>query len=373
MLITGNVAVDPLYLGQPGDVAFHPNDLTDPEALRRWKTWAEACQASGTPTIVQINHPGRQAHPAAGERSFFSKTIAPSAVPLSLSGGWLERLAGWLFLGTPREMTIKDINRVVEQFTGAAKMAFVAGFKGVEVHAAHGYLLTQFLSPKVNLRTDEYGGTPEKRLQLLLRILQEVRAATSKEFCVGVKLNSADFQLMGLYDEEVLQQVKAISDAGVDFIEISGGTYEKPLMAQSREGVPEKPIRESTRLREAYFADFAQKAREVAGSGTSIMLSGGFRSRLGMASAISEGSCDLIGIGRPACTEPHFPKDKMLSTDVPDEDAVVKSFVIPNGSFWRRVPIVGLHAESAWHAKQMKIFGSGKAPDLNLKLRFADF
>jgi 2,4-dienoyl-CoA reductase-like NADH-dependent reductase (Old Yellow Enzyme family) len=217
-------------MGSPYDVAVHPGDHSDPEALRRWKTWAEACQASGTPTIVQLNHPGRQAHPLAGEKSFFTKALAPSAVPLDFQGGWFEKLAFRLFLGTPREMTLAEINAVVDQFTAAAKMAFIAGFKGVELHAAHGYLLTQFLSPKINRRTDEYGGTPEKRLKLLLRTLNAVRDATSKEFCIGVKLNSADFQIMGLDDNEVLGQVKAISEAGVDFIEISGGSYEKPLV-----------------------------------------------------------------------------------------------------------------------------------------------
>jgi 2,4-dienoyl-CoA reductase-like NADH-dependent reductase (Old Yellow Enzyme family) len=239
-VVTGNVQVDPRYLGTPNDLAVHSSDLSDPDALRRWKTWAEACQASGTPTIVQLNHVGRQAHPLAGEKSFFTKSLAPSAVPLDVQGSWFDKLAFRLFLGRPREMTVAEIDTVVDQFTEAAKMAFIAGFKGVELHAAHGYLLTQFLSPKINRRTDDYGGTPEKRLKLMLRIIHAVREATSKEFCIGVKLNSADFQVMGLDDNEVLGQVKAISEAGVDFIEISGGTYEKPLVRFIDQTPPKK-------------------------------------------------------------------------------------------------------------------------------------
>jgi 2,4-dienoyl-CoA reductase-like NADH-dependent reductase (Old Yellow Enzyme family) len=116
-------------------------------------------------------------------------------------------------------------------------------------------------------------------------------------------------------------------------------------MATSREG-DVQPIRESTRRREAYFADFAKKAREVAGEKVHIMLSGGFRSRLGMAAAISEGSCDIIGIGRPACLEPQLPKDKMLAASIPDDDAVVQTFAIRGGNFWRRLPLVGMMTES---------------------------
>lgn len=149
LIITGNVQVDPRYLGDAADVTFHPTDLTNPVALSDWKIWATACQASGTPTVIQICHTGRQSVAGVGDRSFMAKTLAPSAVALDFQGGWFTKLLQRVMFGTPKEMTLEDIDEVVEMFVNCAKMAFVTGFKGVELHAAHGYLITQFLSPKV--------------------------------------------------------------------------------------------------------------------------------------------------------------------------------------------------------------------------------
>lgn len=145
----GNVQVDPRYFGESGDLAFNITDLTNPVALSQWKTWATVCQASGTPTVVQLCHTGRQSPMGAGYRSLLAKTIAPSAVALDFPGGWVTKLLQWVVFGTPREMTLEEIDEVVGMFVGAARMSWLAGFKGVELHAAHGYLLTQFLSPKV--------------------------------------------------------------------------------------------------------------------------------------------------------------------------------------------------------------------------------
>lgn len=149
LIITGNVQVDPRYLGDDGDVTVRPTDLTNPVALSDWKIWATACQASGTPAVIQICHTGRQCVVGAGDRSFMTKTLGPSAVALDFSGGWFTKLLQRFLFGTPKEMTLQDIDEVVEMFVNCARMALLAGFKGVELHAAHGYLLTQFLSPKV--------------------------------------------------------------------------------------------------------------------------------------------------------------------------------------------------------------------------------
>lgn len=156
MLVSGNVQVDPRYLGDPGDLTFYATDLTNPIILSQWKLWATACQASGTPTIVQLCHTGRQSPVGAGYRSFFAKTLAPSAVALNFPGGWVTKLLQRVVFGTPKEMTLADIDEAVEMFVNGAKMAFRAGFKGLELHAAHGYLFTQFLSPKVANRFSKY-------------------------------------------------------------------------------------------------------------------------------------------------------------------------------------------------------------------------
>lgn len=153
MLVTGNVQVDPRFLGGPGDVTFTPSDLKNPVALSAWKIWAHASQDSGTPTIVQLCHPGRQSPFGAGTRGFFTKNLAPSAVGLDMKGGFLTKVAQALLFGTPKEMTLKDIDEVVEMFVNGARMSYLAGFKGVQLHAAHGYLITQFLSPKVRIHT----------------------------------------------------------------------------------------------------------------------------------------------------------------------------------------------------------------------------
>lgn len=151
LIVTGNVQVDPRYLGDANDLVFHNTDLNNPVALSDWKIWATACQSSGTPAVVQMCHTGRQSVLGRGDRSLMAKALAPSAIALDFPGGWFTKVLQRLLFGTPKEMTLVDIDEVVDMFVNCAKMAFIAGFKGVELHAAHGYLFTQFLSPKVVL------------------------------------------------------------------------------------------------------------------------------------------------------------------------------------------------------------------------------
>lgn len=174
---------------------------------------------------MQINHPGRQSPAGAGSRSFFAKNIAPSAIPLNMGPGLLARFASAFVFGTPREMNQTDIDSVVQQFVECSQLAAEAGFHGVQIHAAHGYLLTQFLTAETNHRTDAYGGTPEKRAKIVIDIINAVRAAAPEGFCVGIKLNSVDHQSPEAL-EGCITQLKMIIEAGVDFVEISGGDYE---------------------------------------------------------------------------------------------------------------------------------------------------
>ena len=221
--------MDPKYLGSFGDVAF--NEDIDPEKqLSVWKKWAEASTRNDTKAIVQINHPGRQSPPGAG-RSFFSKTIAPSAVPIRIGDGLLASLRRLIF-GTPREMTVAEIEDVVRRFAATAKLAADAGFHGVEIHGAHGYLLTQFMSAKSNLRTDAYGGTVAKRAKIVVDIINAMRAVVPEGFCIGIKLNSVDFQSKSEF-EDCKEQLRIIASAGVDFVEVSGGTAENPSVSCS--------------------------------------------------------------------------------------------------------------------------------------------
>lgn len=190
------------------------------------------CNSEGTPTIVQINHPGRQSPLGSGNRGVFAKNLAPSAVPLNFGPGVLPKLITSLVFGTPKEMTQADIDDVIKRFGETARLSAEAGFAGAEIHAAHGYLLAQFLSEKSNLRTDAYGGTPAKRAQIILEVVKAMREATPKGFCVGIKLNSADHQSPQEFSA-AREQIKLIAAAGVDFIEISGGSYEDPTVRLS--------------------------------------------------------------------------------------------------------------------------------------------
>ncbi|KAJ4357027.1 hypothetical protein N0V95_002833 [Ascochyta clinopodiicola] len=312
-VLTGNVEVSSKYRGSFKSVVAKPT-LT--ETTRDvWKQWALTSQQEGTPTIVQLVHPGRQSPPKAGERGFFDQTIAPSPIPLNIGNGLLERALQKVAFGTPREMTIADIEEVIDQFSYAAKLAYETGFKGVELHAAHGYLLSTFLTPKTNLRTDAYGGTPAKRSQILIDVIRAVRKVVPDSFCVGIKINSAD---VGGDEslEESLEQVGLIAAEQIDFLEISGGSYEKPRMA-----VGDQATR--SEKREAFFLDYASTVRERYPK-LVLMVTGGFRSRKGMEEALQSGACDLIGIGRPAAVWPHLPKDVLLNDKVDDTAAVKK-------------------------------------------------
>lgn len=229
LVMTGNVQVDERWLGQPGD-----NVMLEDEAkmLEAWKPWAKACKnaAGGSPTIVQINHPGRQSPAGAGKRGFMAKTLAPSPVPLKLGDGILAKLASAFVFGTPKEMTVAEIEDVVRRFAATARISAEAGFDGIEIHAAHGYLLTQFLSPQTNLRTDAYGGSAVKRAKIVGDVIKAVREATPKGFTVGIKLNSVDHQKEAELKDSI-EQLRVIVDAGIDFLEISGGSYENPKVS----------------------------------------------------------------------------------------------------------------------------------------------
>lgn len=145
--------------------------------------------------------------------------------------GMLPRVLSSVIFGTPKEMTVEEIQRVVEQFAETAQLSAEAGFAGVQIHAAHGYLLAQFLSERSNTRQDAYGGSPEARAKIVVDIIQAIQAVVPKGFCIGIKLNSVDHQSKEELDA-CLKQLRLITAAGVDFVEVSGGTYENPTVSK---------------------------------------------------------------------------------------------------------------------------------------------
>ena len=248
MLLSGNIQIDRDHLERPGNVVI---DRKPNKAMRAaLASWAQAATRNGNHFWAQISHAGRQT------QKIVNKTPkAPSAVKLGLPGGQF---------GEPVALTKAEIKSIVRRFGVCAAAVKEAGFTGVQIHSAHGYLLSQFLSPRSNQRTDSYGGDLANRARALLEAVASVRAAVGPEFPVSVKLNSADFQKGGFAFEDSLQVVQWLEQASVDLIEISGGTYEQPklLGLEGMEEEEKQQVAESTMLREAYFVDFALAMQE---------------------------------------------------------------------------------------------------------------
>ncbi|WP_374523862.1 NADH:flavin oxidoreductase/NADH oxidase family protein [Sphingopyxis sp.] len=281
LIITGNVMVDARAMTGPAGVV-----LEDDRHLDRFKTWAGVSRAKGAQVWMQINHPGRQMPAGLGQ-----ETLAPSAIALDL-GAQSNRFP------VPREMTVTEIDDVRERFVATSRLAERAGFTGVEVHAAHGYLLSQFLSPLSNRRADQWGGSLENRARLLLDIVRDIRAAVAPDFAVAVKLNSADFQRGGFSPEDARAVVAMLAPLGVDLVELSGGSYEAPaMMGAARD--------DRTLAREAYFLEFA---KDIAAAATMpLMVTGGIRRRA-VAEAVVESGVAMAGIATALAIEPGLPR-----------------------------------------------------------------
>lgn len=383
LILTGQVQVDTRFLSVPGDVCVRKESLLEP-TLSLWKEWAAIAQAGSSLCVVQLAHPGRMSRKGAGLRPDDMETMCPSSVPVDLGGSEKDKQAIAAMFGTPREMTVEDIDDIVERFVIGARVAQAAGFAGAQIHGAHGFLVSQFLSPHTNRRNDDYGGTPEKRLFFLKRLIREMREACPAPFILGVKLNSGDYMKEGgLTQLEALEQVRYLTTCGmVDMIEISGGTAEAGSQGTSRlhgsygkKSLSAAPkMRESTRIRESFFTDFAEMIKAM-GSTVPIQLSGGFRSRTGMADAIESGICDLVGLGRAAVIQPSLPRDILLNPNVPDSEAFALSHQLKGQWITRVMPkgIVGTGIPIRFFYYQMRRVGNGFATDPRVGLPWIVF
>ena len=327
LLITGNVMIDRRALGEPNNVVIE--DERDLAGLRQW---ASAAGESNTQAWVQLNHPGKQS-----PKMVSRQPVAPSAIALAPEFK--------SFFNSPRALTHDEILEQIERFANAARIIKKAGFSGVQIHGAHGYLVSQFLSPHHNQRNDQWGGTLDNRARFVLEVYQAIRKQVGTEFPVSIKMNSADFQRGGFSEEESMLVAEMLADAGMDLIEISGGNYESPNMTG-------KNMKASTQAREAYFLSYAEDIRKRIK--TPLMVTGGFRTEDGMANAVASGSTDLVGLGRPLAVEPDFP-----------------NAILAGESFQSRVRprITGIKAiddmammETAWYTHQLKRIAQGKTP-----------
>ncbi|MCB0506700.1 MAG: NADH:flavin oxidoreductase/NADH oxidase family protein [Chitinophagales bacterium] len=330
LCVTGNVMIDRRALGEPGNVIIE--DETHLEALKKW---AQAATKNNTQCWVQLNHPGKQT-----PKGVNKETVAPSAIPFRKD---LQR-----FFDTPRALREDEILDLIERYGKTASIIKKAGFTGVQIHGAHGYLVSQFLSPHHNIRTDKWGGNPENRRRFVLEVYQSIRKNVGDNFPISIKLNSADFQRGGFTEEESLDTIKALADAGLDLIEISGGTYEAPVMT----GITQK---ESTKQREAYFLDFAEKARKICTA--PLAVTGGFRTVDGMAKAISSGAVDFVGLARILAIEADAP-NRLLSGKNPIHT------VKPIKTGISLIDNMGL-MEVSWYSMQLKRIGKGETSKPN--------
>lgn len=340
MLITGIIAVDRMHPESPRNVAL---EASDEPHLDLYQKFAQSCKENGCRAIAQIAHGGRQTcaqvngHP-----------LAPSDVKLQVEG-----IPGFMW-GDPQPMTTQQIHETMQKFVTAAKLCQKAGFDGVELHACHGYLISQLLSPAVNgTRTDGYGGPNiEDRMRFLKETVQAVRQECGPSFAVAVKLNSCDFSKGGSTEEDNLAVLAMLEREKVDFVEISGGTYESFAFMGAGVGTAEKAGKG-----EVYFLDFAKKARKTLT--VPLMISGGFRRLSVMEEALASGACDIIGLGRPICLDPDFP-NKLLTTSDPDLKAP------KTGVDWDHTTGLIKTFEALWYVRQIGFIADGKPtrPDL---------
>lgn len=330
LLFTGNVMIDRRALGEPGNVV-----IEDESDLPILKEWAEAATNEGAALWVQLNHPGKQS-----PKGLNVSNLSPSAIPFR------DDMAA--FFETPRAATADEIEEIIQRFGQSAAIVKKAGFSGVQIHGAHGYLISQFLSAHHNQRTDDWGGSPEKRRKFVLAVYSEVRRQVGPDFPVGIKLNSADFQKGGFTEEESLGVIHALADAGIDLIEISGGTYEAPAMS----GAFSKQKKSSTSTREAYFLEFAEKVRSAVK--VQLMVTGGFRTLAGMNAALQSGALDIVGIARLMAIDPDAPSALLGGFDSNQR-------VRPISTGIKAVDRMGI-MEVLWYTRQVKRIAQGRNP-----------
>ena len=336
LCVTGNVMIDRRAVGEPGNVIIEGDAHLD--ALR---TWAQAATRGGAACWVQLNHPGKQAPKGLNKQG----NVAPSAIPF--------RKEMQAFFPTPRELTGTEIEDIVQRFATAARVVQQAGFSGVQIHGAHGYLVSQFLSPHHNQRTDAWGGTAEKRREFVLAVYRAMRAQVGPEFPIGIKLNSADFQRGGFTEEESLDTIRALAAAGIDLIEVSGGTYEAPAMTGVK--AAREPVKDSTKQREAYFLAFAEKARHAVQ--VPLVVTGGFRTLRGMADAVESGAIDFVGVARALALEPDLPNRLLAGQDPRYVVRPIKTGIAQVD----RMAVM----EVTWYTGQLKRIGRGQPPQPN--------
>jgi 2,4-dienoyl-CoA reductase-like NADH-dependent reductase (Old Yellow Enzyme family) len=328
LIISGNVMVNGWSLEAPRNVV-----IEDERHMPQLRQWAATTRGTDARLILQLSLSGRQTQRGLALAGRRQDVATASAVPLTIGGPLFK---------PPRALTDPEIRQIIAQFTSAARIAAEAGFAGVQIHAAHGYLLSQFLSPLVNQRTDQWGGSVQNRMRMLIEVLRAVKSLTPEAFLLTVKMNVSDFQSGGFDTDDALIVAQALENEGVHLIEFSGGTYESSTMIDGG------PARDQSGAPEPYFLAYAQRfARELT---VPVMLSGGFRSRTAMIDALESGAADVIGLARPIAVEPDFPRRILDGTT---EVSLAKPQKVGNKN-------IDDLLSGAWYQEQIARLGRGK-------------
>ncbi|KAL8708056.1 MAG: hypothetical protein Q9220_006988 [cf. Caloplaca sp. 1 TL-2023] len=285
LILTGNVMMEYDQLEAAGNPIVPRTAPFNGERFEAFKELAAESKAHGSLIVAQMSHPGRQ---------------CPESIqkdPVSASDVQLEGNVMGMNFAKPHPASTEEIERIKEGFVHAAEYLHHAGYDGIELHGAHGYLLSQFLSPTTNQRTDKYGGSLENRSRLIMEIAQGIRARLPSSFLLGIKINSVEFQDKGFNPDECKQLCATLEANKFDFVELSGGTYESLAFSHKRE---------STKKREAFFLDFAETIVPAL-TKTKTYVTGGFKTVGAMTNALK--TVDGVGLARPICQEPRLCAD----------------------------------------------------------------
>ena len=312
LIVTGNVMVVPDAMHGPGGVYLGKETLADANNVKRFKKWAQASKSGGSACFVQLSHPGRQVF----------KTLHTEGVSASSTRVDAGTLGNKMF-GKSRALTEAEIENLIQRFADSALASQKCGFDGVQIHAAHGFLVSQFLSPLSNLRTDKWGGSLKNRSRFLLEIIRRVRNVTGEKFGIAIKLNSSDFQNGGFDESEALEVVKLLNKEKIDFVELSGGSYESAAMFGAAD-----ESESSTYIREVYFLEFAKQIQKIAKM--PLMVTGGITKKSTAEMVLNSGAVEIVGIARAMGYNPSLPinwkNGKNLATDLSLSKSRHKSF-----------------------------------------------
>ena len=282
LILTGNIMMEYDQLEAAGNPIIPRTAKPEGKRFEAFRRLAAESKAHGSLIVGQVSHPGRQCE------SRIQKD------PVSASDIQLEGTVMGMNFEKPHAASAEEIERIIEGFAHTAEYLHKAGYDGIELHGAHGYLLSQFLSPTTNKRTDKYGGNLENRARLIMEIAEAIRTRVPSSFILGIKINSVEFQNKGFDSEECKSLCASLEANRFDFVELSGGTYEELAFQHKRE---------STKKREAFFLDFAE-AIVPALSKTKTYITGGFKTVGAMVNALN--TVDGVGLARPVCQEPRL-------------------------------------------------------------------